>query len=300
MFRFLIFFSLFSISTLSFAKDLKTYIKNAKTYVGGTLLLNQIQQKNFYHLGWNNDSHCYYDMSNCPSTINGYTWIYDIGSVWAPGASLEWGMKFNNWRLEFSLDGMSALKTDFDRPGSYYLSSADRPFPPFSLNDSLFKTIKAENLAGSLTKVTSQESKSTSTTSSISSFHLLTLFANAYYDTPVLWKGLKAYAGAGLGYALVFSRLKYESKNPPDQSQFDALQDAVFLGGSLAGRFTLGLDKAFSDKMSYGLKASYTVLAQELSDALPYKYHLNQEKSQALFQGIKYWTLGVNFKYFIK
>lgn len=295
MFRFWMLFILFFSSHFSFAED-------SKTYVGGTLFASHFHQRNFYYWGWNQDSHCYADMNNCPSAITGFAWLYDIDSIWAPGLSLEGGIYFDKWRLEISLDGVYNPKVSFSALGSYYLTgdSKERPFPPFSLKDSFFETIDSKDLTGSLTKTEGEEIEGSSSSSSISSFNLNTAFVNAYYNIPFSWEGYHPYVGAGLGFASLSVRLKYESSYPADQTQNDALQDTVFNGSSLAGRLILGVDKTFSDKITYGVKANYSFLFKELSDILPYEFHLNQFNSQALIQGIKYWTLGFNVKYFLK
>ena len=266
-------------------------------YVGGSLKNNLPLQ--FYSLGWNEDHLCYPNMSNCPKEKHkGFAWMYRLTSDWLnPGLGLHAGVRTHqNFRIELSLDGFQSVKDPKTHLiGLYYLKENKNPFPKtVSFWDGV-RFPKSGELSGSLTKTEFQETEEAlSSKNSFSNLQILTVLINTYVDFPLKNTKFTPYLGLGAGYSFVKAHITFEGKYK--DSSLDSVQAADFSGLSLSTRLKAGLNYTFSDKISYGLEGSYTML-KGTEDKLSYDKHPNQENSWAILRDIRYLTISFFLNY---
>ena len=268
-------------------------------YIGGSLNTNFPLQ--FYQLGWNGDDICYPNSIACLDTHKGYAWIYEVMSgLVNPGLRFYAGVRTHkNWRLEVSLDGFRSLKASKTKfTNLYYLKENKDPFfKTVSFWDGLILP-KAKDLTVSLTgsKYNKDDDQLISSGNSFSELQLLTGLINVYFDFPITNTKFMPYVGLGSGYTLVKANISYHSKYKDKSYTSD--QDASFSKLALSARVKAGVDYAFSDKWSYGLEASYTML-KGASDILPYEKHPNQKNNTTILRDIRYLTVTFNAVYFL-
>ena len=286
----LLFLRYISLSALAFL-CINSYSLDLEYYVGGSLKNKAPLQ--FHSLGWNKDKLCYPDMSNCPKEKHkGFAWLYRLASDWLnPGLGLQAGVRTHqNFRVELSLDGFQSVKdpkTHFI--GLYYLKEDKNPFPKtVSFWDGV-RLPKSRELSGSLTKTEFQETKEALLSkNSFSNLQIFSFLLISYMDFPLKNTNFRPYLGLGTGYSLVKAHIAFEGKYK--DSSLDSAQAADFSSLSLSVRLKAGLNYIFSDKISYGLEGSYTML-KGAEDKFSYDKHPNQENSWAILRDIRYLSI---------
>lgn len=292
-------FSFFKYFLFSAAALLYTtaYSLDLEYYVGGSLK-NNFPLK-FYSLGWNGDTLCYPNMSNCPKEKHkGFAWMYQLTSDWLnPGLGLHAGVRTHkNVRIELSLDGFQSIEnTKTQSLGLYYLKENKNPFPKTVSFWDGARLPKPTELSDSLTKTEFQKTtEALSSTNSFSDLQVITVLLNIYADCPLKNTNFTPYFGLGAGYSFVKARITYEGKYK--DSSLDSVQSADFSGSALSARLKAGLSYAVSDTISSGLEGSYTML-KGATDKLSYSKHPNQQTSESILRDIRYFALSFYFSY---
>ena len=251
-------------------------------YVGAGIGANWMSDMN--QSGWNRDTLCYpgWDCSNRAS-VDGYRWFYDLDTDRGSMFELTVGRILGNVRLE-----LSANRREND---------IDQKFSDITHFDG------SQILADSTSNYISQSE------ATMDRLRTQTLQLNAYYDFPLAHSRVTPYVGVGVGvsdvklYGLYF-RSEYSCTSgcnaelsPPaayNSWQDEDLSDTVF-----SMHLHAGADYSLGDKLSLGLKLTYSEM-DDMRDTGRYIDHpLPDEINHTKISDMDHWSLTLGLRYLL-